>query len=240
MKHTYRMTAAALVITAATALAGGAQAATLIDFTDRSVWSGVDGTATSSASYGGLTVGLTSNPANRLNFTQPFDSQGPAAYCLEKGGRLACDSDGVGVIDDEITNDDSEVTPPRQSITVTFSKVKRVLSFEFLDLFFAGDEEGPDHEVAMVYVNGNRDDTRSFSAVDRIVLDGGYKFVANPFGNLNINSLTFFADSTNDTLARPDYALAAISVAPVPLPAAGWLLLAGIGGLGALRRFRKT
>jgi hypothetical protein len=29
-------------------------------------------------------------------------------------------------------------------------------------------------------------------------------------------------------------------ISTIPLPAAGWLLLAGIGGLGALRRFRKT
>ncbi len=27
---------------------------------------------------------------------------------------------------------------------------------------------------------------------------------------------------------------------PVPLPAAGWMLLAGVGGLGALRKFRKA
>ncbi|ABV93490.1 hypothetical protein Dshi_1748 [Dinoroseobacter shibae DFL 12 = DSM 16493] len=27
---------------------------------------------------------------------------------------------------------------------------------------------------------------------------------------------------------------------PIPLPAAGWLLLAGVGGLGAMRKFRKS
>ncbi|WP_299782700.1 VPLPA-CTERM sorting domain-containing protein [uncultured Roseobacter sp.] len=29
-------------------------------------------------------------------------------------------------------------------------------------------------------------------------------------------------------------------VSPVPLPAAGWMLIAGLGGLGAMRRFRKS
>lgn len=31
-----------------------------------------------------------------------------------------------------------------------------------------------------------------------------------------------------------------VTVSPVPLPAAGWLLIAGLGGLAALRRKRKT
>lgn len=240
MKCAWTMAAAALAISAASVFAGGAQAATVIDFTDRTVWSGSDGGATSSASYGDLIVNLSSIPANRLNFTQDFDGRGPSGYCAANGGRLACDSDGVGVIDDEITSQDNGPTPPRQSITVDFSKPIKALSFHFLDLFFDDTVGREDQEMARVYANGNRADTRMFSAIDRVFRDGGYREVLNPFGGLNINTLTFFANTTNDNVGNPDFALAAIEVQPIPLPAAGWLLLAGLGGLGALRRFRTT
>lgn len=37
-----------------------------------------------------------------------------------------------------------------------------------------------------------------------------------------------------------DFTLASMTVAPVPLPAAGWLMLGGIGALAAMRRRRKA
>jgi len=234
------MATAALAISAASVFSGGAQAATLIDFTDQSVWSGSGGGATASAPYGSLTVDLSSNPPDSLNFTQGFDGTGAATYCESGGGPLACDSDGVGVIDDEITNVDNTPTPPLQSITVNFSKQVKALSFHFLDLFFDDELDPEEQEAALVYANGNSADTRSFFAIDQFPLNGGYREVLNPFGGLNISSLTFFANNTNDNVADPDYALAGIEVQAVPLPAAGWLLLAGLGGLGALRRFRKA
>ena len=249
MTHSWNMTTAALAITAATALAGGAQAATLFDFTDSNVWSGSELSATTSDTIGGLTVDLSSNPADSLNFTA-FD--GPlnadnGEFCQSKGGPLACDNDGVGVQDggdndDEISGIDPDATPPDQSITVEFSAPVNVLDIHFLDLFFLpGDDPEPeDQERAIIYANGDRGNEVSFIAVEGFATDGGYGFFANPFGNLNISSLTFTADFGNDGQGDPDYALAAISVSQIPLPAAGWLLLAGIGGLGAFRRFRKT
>lgn len=243
MKRNWNMATAALAITAATGLAGGAQAMTLVDFTDRGIWTGQDGGATDMATYGSRTVSLSSNPADRLDFTEDFDgplTAGRGEFCESKSGPLACDSDGVGVIDDEISDVDNTATPPEQSITVDFDKAVRVLSFHFLDLFFEPGEPSADQERARVYFNGDTSTELSFVAQDEFANDGGYGFFANPFGGASITSLTFFADVGNDGQGNPDYALAGIEIQPVPLPAAGWLLLAGLGGLGVLRRFRKA
>jgi hypothetical protein len=53
------------------------------------------------------------------------------------------------------------------------------------------------------------------------------------------DTFTFWADNTNDDVADPDVALAALRIAPVPLPASALLLLGAVGGLAAVRR-KKT
>ena len=53
-------------------------------------------------------------------------------------------------------------------------------------------------------------------------------------------SIKIYIGLTNDRQGFADGSLASVSVAPVPVPAAGLLLLGGVGGLAAVRRKRKT
>ena len=238
---------AAFAVAAYAASAFAAQAATkLIDFTDRNVWSGQYTGATSQATYGNLTVTLSTRAKERANFNQDFDGnkQGDdQSYCQAFSGPLACISDGLGIGDDEVTAIDLTVTPPIQSATLTFNRKVRIVGLHFLDLFTDKPQESGDvtREQANVYVDGayvpgDTSTFTTFQAMNSFQENGGYAFYATNI--LAHQTATFFASAfpNNDGVGRPDFALAGVAVSPIPLPASALLFMGALAGLGLLRR----
>lgn len=100
-----------------------------------------------------------------------------------------------------------------ESITFTFDYAVRLVSVSFSSFGWFDDAD--------IYVNGVKVENESSS---------------NPyyFGNVIATSFTIGADGSSDNFRIKNF-----KVAPVPLPAAGFLLLGGLAGLGALSRKRK-
>ncbi|SMF56101.1 PEP-CTERM protein-sorting domain-containing protein [Alteromonadaceae bacterium Bs31] len=192
---------------------GASANAVLIDFTDEN-W------ATSAP---GVTV--TANP-DQLTFNQ-----------RDRGGcvlgqsyhNLACDGDGIGVVNDEISEIGNNNV--HQSITVDFGRAVNVSNVFLLDLFASERGERADlrqiGEIAVI-------DGITFQAVA-----GGYNvggFWDTGFSAAGITSLKF--TGYNDLFS--DYAIAAIEVSPVPLPGSLVLMGSVLMGLGMYRRKKKV
>ncbi|SEA95070.1 VPLPA-CTERM sorting domain-containing protein [Rubrimonas cliftonensis] len=216
-----------VTMAAAITLAAGVASAATIDFTDRSVWN----SAASTTSVFGATVSISAT-GGAINFTQDYD-RSKTGVCDGFGGALACVSDGLGVTDDEITTEGSMV----QTATVSFSSAVFVKGFSFLDLYLATD--GSDLETAKIYFNDDMSTMISFAALQTPSANQP-GFVVGLANVAPVTSITFFAAPSNDNLGNPDYSLASIEVAPVPLPAAAWMLLAGLAGMGYVARGRKN
>ena len=170
-----------------------------------------------------------------LTYNTPYDGTSAPV-----GTDLALENDGVGVYSNGVRGgcdpkgDLDEVSYSCESLTITFAQDVLVDSIEVLDLFGT--------ETVLVYDdNGVLVGTISAlsGAGDNSV--GGYSTGAIAGGYTT--SLTFVAGPLNDspsTAGLPDFALASINVAAIPVPAAGLLLLGGLGGLGMLKRRRKA
>lgn len=187
----------------------------IIDFTDSDVWS----TGVTSADYDGLTVSLSSDPEG-INFDDMVNND----TLFPCGTMLACDNDGIGIIDDEISNPDGV----SQSVTVTFSDEVLLVGFAGFDLYADGPGEA-------LIVNGT-----GMAYGGELSADGGNGWGYSGSLNLVGSSFTFTVDVNNDLAGVADGALAALDIvyemAPVPLPA-GILLLGGaLGGLAMTRR----
>lgn len=197
--------------------------ANTIDFTSSS-------TGTTGSLFGG-SVTWTMTSSGVLNNSQLFD--GATTPVTSSGLSFQTDGYGVGAYDDEITTLPSG---QQESITVTFSSAVLVNALYFLDLFISPDQSS--QEVAVASINGG------FPIVNVYATDVFNKknsgFASATFAPIWVTEIYFTVLSTNDSVGFADGALAGIGLAPVPVPAAGLLLLGGLGGLAAFSRRRKA
>lgn len=201
-------------------LAAGLSAAnaTVIDFTNA-------GTGTSGSLFGGtVTWTLTAN--GPLNNSEAFNGSPTPS-----GTPLAFQTDGYGVFDDEVSN----TSRLRQYIDLTFSTPTLIDAIYFLDLFVA--RNASTAEVGLASIDGGA--PIALLATD-IAGTGASGFVSAIFAPVLATVIRFTAGATNDLLGVADGALAGVGIAPIPVPAAGLLLLGGLGGLAALRRRKKA
>ena len=231
MKYAFKVASLGLAISCASIV--GASASTL-DFTAFPT-----GSAAPTGRTGTITVGsdmvtwtLTTNGSD-INYNQAYDNAGPNDPAHDAG--LALVNDGIGITDDELTTDAGASI--FESLTLTFSQSVRITGLHFLDLFLPPSPSSADTgEGAAVAWDSS---SMTFFATEISGMNGGYHFEDTLDTGIYTTALTFTVDPGNDAQGFADYSLAAIDVAPIPLPAGGLLLLGALGGLGIARR-RKT
>ncbi|NRB01152.1 MAG: VPLPA-CTERM sorting domain-containing protein [Rhodobacteraceae bacterium] len=218
-----------LAATTAFTLSAGAAQAAVIDFTKQSNLEILsDSGGTWSGEIAGFDIEITTT-GGVLTFGESV-----AGSACSGEGELNCAIDGLGVGDDEIKGGGMKITDG-QTLTLTFTDGPVQLDkLYFLDLFTGSNGAA---EQATVDFDGLMELT--FDAT--LANNGGYLSSSDGLP-LIVTTLTFgaikhpdfFDDRTND------YALAGLAVSEIPLPAAGWMLLGGLGAIGAMRARRKS
>lgn len=198
----------------ATVITCSSAAAVTLDFTTGSLpFSGTE--------FGGWTLTFVPNSPS------VFEA-GPGVINLGNGDSLAGTTDGVGIgADDEITGGAMEYA------ILTFTTDVFLTNVYGLDHF--ANQTAPDQEEMRVTVGA------APGAVDASLMATNTDSVG--FSDLETNLkgsvFTFWAGEGNDGAGNPDWALAGVTVQPIPLPASALLLIGAIGGLGVMRRRAK-
>ncbi len=244
MKHTRSLFMGFVLSAGMLTLAPSAFAAPDIshDFTNE-IWNGVIGE--SDVTINGLnfvsevysSAGVKVGTGAGLTWNEGFggDPNTGSAPCLPGGLGYACQGDGIGIRDDEISylgNDLFEV------LTIYFAGPVAISEVSFLDLFIEGSSQYT--ESAYVFINGNAFANDIFNATETTGTNGFFRVSGSPI--LDISSISFASACAvaggPEDCRKVDFSLAGINV--VPIPAAAWLFGSGLIGLAGIARRRKA
>lgn len=211
-----------------TLVAASAQAAVIVDFTDSTKWQDANGAASWQELYGTFAVRVTSvNGSITFNAGEAPTTNPPCLF-------LACDGDGLGIRDDEVTAR-SQISSG-EALTVSFlggpgydvPVAVPVYGLRVLDLF----REAGGYETARwQYFSTSGVLLGGGSLVSPGGSTSGYAFA--PVG-FTASRITFYADVPPNS----DFAVAALDLG-LPVPEPGTLLLLG-GTLSALALRRRS
>lgn len=200
-----------------------AVSATTLDFTGAGWEAGSIGT-------NGWT--LTGAPGAALE-GDAIDSPATNAAVAAAGLDLALEFDGIGV-DSNTSTDEVDGT---DTLTLSFDRKVKITGVYFLDLYFTLDDAGAIEDLEQAGIT-NGAATEIVDAQRRYRIAGGFGEASM---KMTGDTFTFFDPSGgNDAVGVGDFALAAVTVAPIPLPAGFLLLGTALGGLGVARRFKKA
>lgn len=186
----------------------------------------------------GVTPAATTVGAFGFNMQDLSGSLGDfLAWCLDLGSRLSTSST-VGK-DYTITS-----TPFSNSFGLDVSRVQAVFDANFSNVDATDGVQAAGFQVALwnaVYDTNWLADAGDFQIsgnADVITQANTYLSAANAFSDDRVWNLTFLQSADNKKGGSAHQNL--VTATPIPLPAAAWMLLAGLAGLGVAGRRRKA